>query len=119
MKKEWWDWITAALDGRASETNGALVTLNANKTAVRRLSFFRASISEVMFPTMVQNAKEPGSMRVTLQPGETRLERAAGAYSAATSDTLKAGPVSGAGSRWSSHRSAKPPSTSPESKASP
>lgn len=86
----WADWLVAFLDGQAPTHDGAIVVLNYNYQATRRLEFRHATIGAVTFPRLDGASKEPAYLTVTLRPELTRDVAASGGAKLQTGKVTKA-----------------------------
>ena len=66
----WADWLTAFLEGKAPQHDGAITFLNYNYVPIRRLEFKRAVITALTFPKLDGAGKQPGYLTVVLRPEE-------------------------------------------------
>ena len=75
---DWADWLKAFLAGKAPQHDGAVIFLNYQYVAVRRLEFRRATIASLTFPRLDGSAKTSGSLTVALRPESTVTVAASG-----------------------------------------
>jgi hypothetical protein len=65
-------WVTAFLEGKAPEHDGAVIQLNLNRQPVRRLEWQKGAIFSVAFPGLdVSVGKQVGQLTITIRPTTT------------------------------------------------
>ena len=79
MAKPFLDWINACLDGRFDRRDGAIGFLDYRMEERTRLEWTAGLITEVVFPAADGSLKEAVTMRVTIQPEQSRLVAGSGA----------------------------------------
>ncbi len=79
MAKPFLDWINACLDGQADRRNGAIGFLDYRMEERSRLEWTSGLITKVAFPAADGSSREAVTMRVTIQPEQSRLVAGSGA----------------------------------------
>lgn len=66
-------WVTAFLEGKAPELDGAVILLNLNRQPVRRLEWHGGAIHSVAFPALdATGGRQAGRWTITIRPARTR-----------------------------------------------
>jgi hypothetical protein len=66
-------WVTAFLEGKALEHDGAVILLNLNRQPLRRLEWQRGTIFSVAFPSLDASAgKQVGQLTIAIRPTTTK-----------------------------------------------
>ena len=66
-------WVTAFLEGKALERDGAVILLDLNRKPVRRLEWLSGAIFSVAFPALDANVgKQAGRFTIAIRPTTTR-----------------------------------------------
>lgn len=82
-------WVTAFLDGKSQEHDGAVIVLNLNRQPVRRLEWQKGSIFSVTFPRLdATEGKRVAELTIAIRPTTTR--EAAGGGTVSSPQSLKA-----------------------------
>jgi hypothetical protein len=68
MTKPFWNWVAATLDRKPERRTGALVMYDFNNKERQRRTFKEALISEVQFPALDANSKNPARMQIKIDP---------------------------------------------------
>ncbi|SDP45639.1 virus tail tube protein gp19 [Pedococcus dokdonensis] len=79
---DWAAWLTAFLEGKAPQHDGAVIFLNYSYQPVRRLEFRHATIVSLTFPELDAAGKTAGYLTVTLRPEEVVESPATGSVKA-------------------------------------
>ncbi|MEO7423162.1 MAG: hypothetical protein ABIU87_12305 [Ornithinibacter sp.] len=64
-------WVTAFLEGKAPEHDGAVTVLNINGQPVRRLEWQKGAIPSVAFPALDAQSKQSAEVTIAIRPTTT------------------------------------------------
>lgn len=65
-------WVSAFLEGKALQHDGAVILLDLNRTQLRRLEWKRGAILAVAFPALEASGKGAGLLTITIRPEVVR-----------------------------------------------
>jgi hypothetical protein len=91
LAQPFYDWIAAACTDQYQRRNGALIATDQRLEARSQREFNNALISEITFPDIDANSRQPGYLTLKLAPEFTRYTKASGKV---------AGPVRPAPKAW-------------------
>ena len=83
----WGDWLTAFLEGKAPQHDGAVVFLNHNYVPIRRMEFRHATIASLTFPRLDASGKHAGQLTVALRPEATVDGSVSGSFASSLAKT--------------------------------
>jgi hypothetical protein len=61
-------WLTAFLEGKAPEHDGAVILLDLNRRPLRRIEWKRGALFSVAFPALDGRGKEAGQLTIAIRP---------------------------------------------------
>ena len=82
MSKALYEWLGQASRNKMTRKNGALIVSDGSYKEQRRLEFFAAVITELQFPALDANSKDPFALTVKISPERTRTVTGSGKASA-------------------------------------
>jgi phage tail-like protein len=91
MSQAFYNWLAAALNGKPTTQNGAVVAYDSNLTEAWRWNFFNALVSEVGFPALDGSSKDAATLCVKLAADHTRRATTSVGKAAATGSLGKVG----------------------------